>query len=196
MTFIHFLQLIKEKKFETFTPYDLERSFDISKKSISKFLHRGVKEKFFIRAKRGLYLFTEKQAEFQLFLANKLYRPSYLSFDWALSYYHIIPESIYSITSATTKSTREFFLNEQLYQYFTLKQKAFTGYRPKDVGGKIVLLADSEKALTDYLYFVCLGKRKLNDRMDLADLNKKRVLYYAKLYDRPKLIQLIKEIWL
>lgn len=196
MTFVHFLQLIKEKNLEIFTPYDLERCFDISKKSISKFLHRGIKEKFFIRAKRGLYFFTEKQPELQLFLANKLYRPSYLSFDWALSYYHIIPESIYSITSVTTKPTREFTLGGQLYQYFTLKQKAFTGYRPQNVGGKIVLLADPEKTLIDYLYFVSLGKRKLNDRIDLNHLSKNKVLTYARLYNRPKLIQLVKEIWL
>ena len=36
-------------------------------------------------------------------LANVLYAPSYVSFDYALSYYGMIPERVHEITSATMR---------------------------------------------------------------------------------------------
>ena len=52
-----------------------------------------------IRLKRGLYE-TDKNVN-PCFLASSILSPSYLSFDWALSFYGLIPEKVISITSAS-----------------------------------------------------------------------------------------------
>jgi predicted transcriptional regulator of viral defense system len=41
-------------------------------------------------------------------LASQIYRPSYLSFHWALGYYGLIPERAVVYTSATTRVPRRF----------------------------------------------------------------------------------------
>ncbi|GAI56933.1 unnamed protein product, partial [marine sediment metagenome] len=50
---------------------------------------------------RGYYIFSDlKLSEEILFkIANRIYLPSYISLESALSYYHLIPESVYGITS-------------------------------------------------------------------------------------------------
>ena len=49
---------------------------------------------------RGYYIFSDlKLSEEVLFeMANRIYAPSYVSFEMAISYYHLIPESVYGIT--------------------------------------------------------------------------------------------------
>lgn len=64
-------------------------------------------------------------------LANILYQPSYISLEFALSYYSLIPESVYLITSVTTKPTREFAVGKLFFSYQTIKKQAFVGYVPK-----------------------------------------------------------------
>lgn len=121
-------------------------------------------------------------------IANKIYYPSYISLDTALSKYGIIPETVYAITSITTKATREFGDENQTYRYYKIKKSAYTGYFLHEN----ILIADPEKALTDYLYFVSLGKRKLNDRLNLEKIDKKKVLKYAELFKNDRLNKIIK----
>ncbi|HOX16403.1 MAG TPA: hypothetical protein PLP18_09785, partial [Smithellaceae bacterium] len=62
-------------------------------------------EKGYIKMiRRGHYAFAGLQMnESVLFLmANKIYAPSYVSLEMALSHYSLIPESVYGITSVAT----------------------------------------------------------------------------------------------
>jgi predicted transcriptional regulator of viral defense system len=52
-----------------------------------------------IRLVKGIYE-TDKNAE-PCLLAASILSPSYLSFDWALSFYGLIPERVFAITSAS-----------------------------------------------------------------------------------------------
>ena len=74
-----------------------------------------------------------------------------------------------------------------------IKKKAYTGYGITKIGEKSFLIADPEKALVDYLYFVALSKKPINERLNLENLNKEKIMEFAKLYDRPKLNKLIRE---
>ena len=62
-----------------------------------------------IRLKRNLYIvnqeLTGKETDARL-CANHIYGPSYVSFQWALSYYGMIPERVFLMTSATTKLSK------------------------------------------------------------------------------------------
>ncbi|MDI6689726.1 MAG: hypothetical protein QMD66_01500 [Actinomycetota bacterium] len=126
--------------------------------------------------------------------ANKLYQPSYVSFEYALSYYHLIPETVYTITSATTKPTREFEVLNKIYRYYKIRKEAFTGYEPRKIDDLTVFIAEPEKALVDYLYFVDLKKRSMNERLQAKNLRKKRVIEYTKVFKRENLMKLAMDV--
>lgn len=133
-------------------------------------------------------------------VANALYKPSYISFEYALGYYNIIPEMVYQITSATTKPTRLFTVGHNSFAYYTIKKEAYTGYTLAKREERKFYIAEPEKALVDYLYVISLGKRALlgdklvSDRLELKSLDKEKILAFASLYNWPKLDRLIKEV--
>ena len=123
-------------------------------------------------------------------------KPSYISFDTALSFHGIIPETIYTITSATTKATREFKINNMYFTYCKIKKSVYTGYRPIKYLNEIVLIAEPEKALADYFYFIELKKRQLNyERLNLKNIRKNKLISFAKLFNRPRMLNLINQIY-
>ena len=195
LNIIRVQRFIKEKSKYIFTPLDLQRYFKVNYDTARRFILRGVNKNIYVKLKRGLYCLTETPPNNYL-IANRLYEPSYISFDTAISYYGIIPETIYSITSATTKTTRRFVAGGIEYTYQKLRKEFFTGYRAVKYQGETVLLAEPEKALADYLYFIGLKKRSLSyERLNLNKVRKRKLTAYVKLFKRPKMNNLIKNIY-
>lgn len=187
-------QALIKKQSKIFTPLDLQRVFGVSYETARKFILRYVKERFFIKLKRGLYS-LETYLPSELEIANRVYSPSYVSLEYAMMYYGIIPETVYNITSVTTKSTREFVINNISYVYSKIKKNAFRGYLRKSIEGNIVLIAEPEKAFVDYLYFVDLGQKVVYDRIDVSKLSKNKLIEYAKLFKRRSFIKLVNKIY-
>lgn len=186
-------ELLKKRLF-IFTPYDFERAFDLPRYKAKYFLEKEESNGLFLRLKKGLYsLKTDLPSEEEI--ANRLYQPSYISFEYALAYFNILPEMPYSVTSATTKPTRTFILDNKAFSYLTIKRNAYTGYTLIKQNGKSFFMAGPEKALVDYLYFVVLGKKAKNERLNKSFLNKEKLFEYALLYNRDKLIELIRELY-
>ncbi|MBI2611850.1 hypothetical protein HYW54_03845 [Candidatus Gottesmanbacteria bacterium] len=155
-------------------------------------MEKQVYDGLFLRLKNGLYILaTDMPREEEI--ANKLYFPSYISFEYALAYYNRLPEMPQYITSATTKPTRSFATSSRSYAYYTIKKEAYTGYLLVEKNNRRFLIADPEKTYVDYLYYVTLGKRIYNDRFYIEDLSKAKVFSYARLYQRESLIKLIKQ---
>lgn len=182
--------LVRERLLETnlkiFTPLEFRRIFHSSFTQTKYFLEYQTKQRLFIRLKQGLYaLQTDIPREEEI--ANKLYKPSYISFEYALAYYNILSEMTYQITSATTKATRVIEVNDKTFMYFSIKQKAYTGYSLISTNNSSYLMAEPEKALVDYGYFIILGKKPINDRLQVKSLNKNKIKHYSGLFDRPKL---------
>ena len=107
-----------------------------------------------IRLKKGLYALGEDYQTASIdtiSLANILYAPSYVSFDYALSYYGLIPERVYEITSATMRMKKEFDTPLGRFTYKPVPLQAYAlgiDWLYDDIhGGK--LIATSEKALCD-----------------------------------------------
>lgn len=182
-----------EKGIKAFTLLEFERIFRLPKYQREYFLETQTKLGLFIRLKRGLYMLKSDPLSDEE-IANVLYKPSYLSFEYALSRYGIIPEATYSLTSATTNPTRAYDVNNLSYEYYTIKQKAYTGYFLETIGEKRVLIAEPEKALADYLYFVSLGKKSWNDRFDTSKLDKSKLLYYLKLFNKEKFKEFMEKL--
>ncbi|MEW5758613.1 MAG: hypothetical protein AB1755_03970 [Candidatus Omnitrophota bacterium] len=122
------------------------------------------------------------------YIANRLYAPSYVSLETALSNYSIISEVAMSVTSVTTKSTRKFKNKHGLFTYRTVKPEAFCGYYVEKQGNFDIFIAEPEKALVDYLYFKTYRNKKFNfeeerlDRDIISNLKKKKLDKYAQIY--------------
>lgn len=186
-------ETLLKKGITIFTLKDFQRVFQLSRHKVKYFLEKESKKGLFLRLKKGLYsLRTDLPSEEEI--ANRLYKPSYISFEYALGTYSILPEMTYSVTSATTKPTRIFTIEGKAFSYFTIKKEAYTGYTLVKQEKKTFLMAEREKALVDYLYFVVLGKKSYNDRLNTSSLKKEKLLLYASLYHRDKLIRLIEKL--
>jgi predicted transcriptional regulator of viral defense system len=166
-----------------FTLSDFAKIFGVSDKKAGLFLSRYSKKEdsHFIRLKKGIYVFSLLAPE-KFEIANKICQPSYISFESALSFYGIIPEIVYSITSATTKRPNSFGIGGINYEYYKLKKKLFFGCRLAEIRRKKVFIAEKEKALLDYLYLVLLEKKVINKRIDLSKIDKKKLKYYAGIF--------------
>ena len=117
---------------------------------------------------RGYYILSELDInESVLFtIANKIYKPSYISFEMALSYYKLIPESIYGITSASTRHTYKFNTEFATFIYRKIKPKLMFGYKLVEHNNQIYKIAEIEKALIDFFYI----KSQLNKNEDFEEL--------------------------
>lgn len=88
-------------------------------------------------------------------LAGVIYGPSYLSFEFALSYYGLIPEKVFSYTSATCgKGKKKIYKNEfGIYTYRDVPTEVYPlGIKLLKEGEYIFQIATPEKALCDKLY--------------------------------------------
>ena len=111
------------------------------------------KEGKIIPLTRGLYE-TDPKAPGQC-LAGAIYGPSYLSFDYALSVYGLIPEAVYAYTSATfeKKKKKEYVNQFGRYLYRDVPSAVYPfGIVIREEGGYSYLMATPEKALCDKLY--------------------------------------------
>ena len=103
---------------------------------------------------RGYYIFSDaKVDENTLFeIANRIYSPSYVSFEMALARYQLIPESVYGITSASTRKTYRFRTPIADFIYRTIHPRLFFGYDLIRHTGRSFKIASPEKALLDFFY--------------------------------------------
>jgi predicted transcriptional regulator of viral defense system len=109
-----------------------------------------------IPIKRGLYVLNPKRTGRPLSLsliANILYGPSYVSLDFALSYYGLIPEAVYEITSITTGRAKTYDtpVGRFSYEHASLKSYPLGIASVANESGHFFLMATPEKALCDKL---------------------------------------------
>lgn len=190
MNFQQVRQQLKLHNLEVFTTQEFINIFGVRRDVAAVKLTRYKQAGYLISPKRSVY-YLANEVENKYKIANKIYSPSYISLDSALSKYDLIPETVYTITSVTTKATREFTDNQTVYRYHRIKKKAFIGYHKEGD----TLWADPEKAVVDFLYFVAQGKRKLNDRLQREKIDKSKVISYAKFFNDKRLNKLITRIF-
>lgn len=158
-----------------------------------------VKEGKYLKLKRGLYEDDKKTSGY--FLANAIYGPSYLSFEYALSYYELIPEKIFEYTSATCNKNRsKKFEND--FGTFTYQDVPKQVYRLdillKEEEALFYQIASAEKALCDTLYKKApvesikqlkqmLFEDMRIDEEQLFSLNIKTISFLAPLYHKQNL---------
>lgn len=168
----------------------LERSLSNVNDKISNLVKNGE----LIRLKKGFYTFSKPYLTKPIDLisvANTLCAPSYVSFDYALSYYGMIPERVSEVTSATSKSKKLFETPVGRFSYKKVPLKAYSlgidWIYDENEGGRFI--ATPEKALCDKIRY---------DR-GIGTLTQSKMVEYLK-YDlrleitKPLDVELIKVI--
>jgi predicted transcriptional regulator of viral defense system len=156
-------------------------------------LHDWDKKGYIERIKRGFYIFSNRKNEIDAKeISFHLYEPSYISMESALSYYGIIPEIVYSLTCITTRNTRRFSNSFGNFIYRSIKPSLFFGYRVVETKNSKYLLAEPEKALLDYLYLNHIDDDGFDEmRINKENINKEKLLLYAKEFNSKKIDNLI-----
>lgn len=116
-------------------------------------LSRLVKDGEYIQIIRGLYVRDRSIPPY--LLAGAIYGPSYLSFEYALSYHGLIPEAVYNYTSVTFAKKKKRLHKTELgtFIYRDIPESAYPhGLLWKREGDYAYLIASPEKALCDQLY--------------------------------------------
>ncbi len=186
-----FASKIKDKKLYIFSANDIRALFGVSAVAALALLHRYKKQGFVVQVKRGLYVFPDALPP-DVHVANRLYSPSYISLEFALSYHGVIPETVYEITSVTTKSTRRFETLGKIFSYRKIKKVAYTGYEIHTQQGLSFYIADAEKAFVDTNYLRLNNKQEPISRFNKEKINPEKALRYAELFHSTKLISIIK----
>ncbi|MDM7997827.1 MAG: hypothetical protein QUT30_19315 [Acidobacteriota bacterium] len=149
-----------------FTLMELARWVGGSSNRRFALLKRALKSGEVIRIHRGLYYLGSKylrQKPDPLVLAQRIYGPSYISLETALSYHGWIPEAVYAITSASVDRSREIDTPIGHFSFTRIPQKVFYTEvtRIEKEGSKneqgfhiseSFLMASPLKALADYVY--------------------------------------------
>ena len=113
-----------------------------------------LKSKELISIRRGLYITGPKldlPTPEPFLIANHLRGPSYVSLESALSYWNMIPERAYEISSVTIKTSKLYKTSVGRFSYQQLKTPYYSygikniAYSPKQT----MLVASPEKALCD-----------------------------------------------
>ena len=130
------------------------------------------------------YVFADKRIgeSENNFIANKLFEPSYISLESALRYYNLIPEVVFLTTSITTRKTKLIKTAIGNFQYRSVKENLFFGYKIIDLNGVAYKIAEPEKALLDFLYL--RGDLKTEADFDELRINEED---YHKIINQAKL---------
>ena len=196
MKYLEFKNMVKEWPIisDKFIPYHAANK-QVMRNQISRWVQKGL----LIRLKKGVYLLNNDDRAVNpsnMFIANQLYAPSYISLETAMSFYGIIPEAVADITSVTTKKTARFRNNLGVFIYQHIKPDAFMGFiSVKDSNGYDVFLALPEKAIVDFFYlnmhrFTAINKDIFVDSFrfqNLEDISCRKIREFADRFNSPKL---------
>ncbi|HEY5592320.1 MAG TPA: hypothetical protein VIK55_15060 [Paludibacter sp.] len=137
--------------------FSVLKSFFPNLKSVHNKICELEKSGKIIRLKKGMYVISPKISEKLLsieLIANHIYGPSYVSMESALRYYGLIPESVFTTRSITTKHSREFENALGRFEYIQCPKACFSiGIRQETRDNTAFLIASPEKALSDLIAY-------------------------------------------
>jgi predicted transcriptional regulator of viral defense system len=145
---------------------------------------------------RGFYVFSGKKFNDDdlCLIANKLREPSYISIEYALQHYSLIPESVFLRTSISTKKTLTIKNKIGNFSYRSIKKNLFFGYILEGQGKSKFKIAEPEKALLDILYLRTdikniedIASLRINPDTYKEKVNNLKLDSYLKIFNSPLL---------
>ena len=168
-------------------------------------LSRWIKKGLLVRLRKGYFSFPEYigKPDYAFYIANCIYRPSYISLHTALSFYGIIPEAVVQIISVTPLKTASFVNAFAQYSYRTVKPELMFGYKLKPLDSeRSIQMAEPEKALLDMLYLypaynslLELKNLRLDESFLHSDLHKEKMKDYTMQFKNKALEQRVKKLF-
>jgi predicted transcriptional regulator of viral defense system len=178
-----------EKKFRNFPVIHISNIKKIEADFDHRRLYEWQKRGYIKKVINNFYIFSDKnlsETEHN-FIANRLIEPSYLSMEYVLNYYSLIPEIIFWRTSITSKKTAKFSTPIGNFSYQKMKKDLFFGYKiisSQDISFKI---AEPEKAILDFLYL----KKNIKNKDDFYELRINEEIY-KEIIDQEKMKRYLK----
>lgn len=175
------------------------------------YISRMVKKGVLIRLKNGFFVIAEKIQNSPIpfeQIANLLHGPSYISYEWALSYYRMIPEGVYVVTSTSATKSKSYSTPIGTFDYAYLSHHRYAiGIDQKENASGRFLIATPEKALADLVHLKSKGlssKELIVDLIEarrieedlLKNLNKKQLLEIAENYRSQAVTTLVNSLGL
>ena len=169
-------------------------------------IFRLKKINYLLNLKKGLYTTspyydTTDKSFYCEYIANILRIPSYISLEYVLAKYNLIPEGVYPISSITYKSSRSYTNFLGSFSYQNIKRKLFSGFEERKYRTVKIYIAGIAKALFDYLYLKKLNNLKqeiITDlRINWAEFKKEDLIkfeQYTKISKSKKMETVLKII--
>lgn len=179
MNYIEFKE--KLKNFTVFSLSDIKKlDSAFHRRRLNEWQNKGYIKKVI----KGYYVFSDLELEEKTIfeIANRIYAPSYISLEMALSYYNLIPEAVYGVTSISTRKTYTFETPLAKFIYRTIKPQLFFGYELIEYKGKSFKIANPEKTILDYFYL----HPELKNNGDFAEIRMNKDIF-LKLIDEKRL---------
>ncbi len=150
MTYIEFRKLMGDRRLidirnvvTYFSGFDRRRLYEWQQKG---YIQKVVSD---------FYVFADTEPDDALLrtIASRIYQPSYIGLQSALSYYSFIPEAVFQTISITTH--RNTLITTRLgdFRYRSVKKGLFFGYNTIELEGGSFFISDPEKTVLDMLYF-------------------------------------------
>jgi len=170
--------------FNVITHQDVKNAFgNVNASQISLWKQKG----YLKSVKKGMYVLTDSDID-TLLMANEL-NSSYISLEFALSFYQIIPEIAQAITSVSSNRQEEIENGFGIFYYHKIAPKLFTGFtliKSTIKKERFIKIAEPEKALFDLVYLRAdLKNEKDFDslRLNLAKIEVGKIKKYVKLVE-------------
>lgn len=176
---------------------ELREMADTSESQLTNQLSQWAQRGKILRLRRGKYLLGPHYRKFTpsiYYVANYLYRPSYVSLSTALQFHGLIPEAVAMTQSVTPRHGREWANDLGEFSYRSIKRDRFWGYR-EEVLDRLpaqnrFLIARPEKALLDLVY---LQKGEWTDErlramrfQSIDSIDPDRLREYGERFESPK----------
>ncbi|MCX5686964.1 MAG: hypothetical protein NTW09_05880 [Candidatus Omnitrophica bacterium] len=176
--------------------------FERKRQSIRNQLNRWQDRGLVVKLRRGMYILNENDRKVnpsRQFIANQLYAPSYVSLEYALNLYGLIPERVTEVTNVSTRKTVTFKNALGVFVYQHIKPAAFSGFKAaRDEAGLSFFIALPEKAVVDFLY-LNINKMEPSDTaifgasyrfQNTESLSRAKIMKMATLFGNEKLTRL------
>jgi predicted transcriptional regulator of viral defense system len=185
---------------DTLLPIETNRDY------LKIMLSRAAKSGEIVRLKKGIYVtkyylekarVNQKMSSYSEFLANNIYRPSYLSLEYVLYENNMLTEVPINYTSVAMNKTANFTNSLGNFFYQKIKKDLFVGFFIELKDDYLVGKATKAKALFDFLYLrksILVNKESIQElRLNMSvfgSKDKKEFERYVKIDKSSKMNQI------
>ncbi|HDR52700.1 MAG TPA: hypothetical protein ENN90_13960 [Mariniphaga anaerophila] len=98
-----------------------------------------------------------------------------------MSYYNLIPEGVFTITSATTKNTANYSTPVGHFSYNHIKPSLFFGYKLLKENDFVIKIAEPEKVILDFFHINKINEQEAIEEMRFNQIVAKEIISFEKL---------------